>query len=119
MHHGFIMEQSRKAKAVRSLYDYLRHRTKTPPTESIQWDTIEGIEGVHVPPNERHRVLNIRIQEEHLSPYLKTDMNLFHMLMLDDSVDVKLYKADRGWLFVFDGIPAGPQPFGQLGFDTR
>jgi hypothetical protein len=118
-HHGFIMEQSRKAKAAKSVYDYLKQRAKGAPVADVEWETIHGTEGVLVSAVDKHRVLNIRLQEEHLSPYFKTDMNLFHMLMLDDSATMTLYKGDHGWLLVFEGIPEGPQPFGQDGFDTR
>jgi hypothetical protein len=119
-HHGFILSLSRKAKAARNLYEYLRQKVK--PEEwipSIQWESVHAYDGIRVPPADRHRVLNIRIHDEHLSPYFKTDMNLFHLLMIDDSVDITVFRADKGWLFVFDGIPQGPKPFGQLGYDTR
>lgn len=77
------------------------------------------MEGVAVSQADKYRVLNLRLSEEHLSPYFKTDMNLFHMLMMDDTADMRIYKADKGWLFVFDGIPEGPKPFGQNGYDPR
>lgn len=121
LHFGWISAQSRKAKAVRNLYEFLRRVVK--PEEwvpAIEWLTYRGVEGIRVPVSERYRVLNIRIHDEHLSPYFKTDMNLFHLLMIDDTVDVTLFRGEKGgWLFVFDGVPAGPKPFGGQGYDTR
>ncbi|MCL6547863.1 MAG: hypothetical protein K6T30_03020 [Alicyclobacillus sp.] len=119
MYHAYVTDQSRKAKAVRGVYEHLKHKLKPQRWESVQWDTIRGYDGIRVPQNDKQRVLNIRLQDEHLSPYLKTDMNLFHLLMLDDSADIVLYRSDRGWLFVFEGVPAGPKPFGQMGYDPR
>ncbi|MCL6442827.1 MAG: hypothetical protein K6T83_05105 [Alicyclobacillus sp.] len=119
MYHGLITEQSRKAKAARSVYDYLRQKLRPKMWETIEWNSIEGYEGIRIPDSEKHRVLNLRIQEEHLSPYFKTDMNLFHLLMLDDSADMRMFRTDRGWLFVFEGIPDNPKPFGQSGYDLR
>ncbi|MCF8563699.1 hypothetical protein LLE49_02955 [Alicyclobacillus tolerans] len=115
---GFVSEQSRKAKASRNLYEYLRQRVRThePP---IQWEAISGYDGLKVPLQDKYRVLNVRLHDEHLSPYFKTDMNLFHMLMMDETSDMTVYKADRGWLYVFEGIPEGPKPFGQSGYDMR
>lgn len=120
-HYGLVTEQSRKAKAARSLYDYLRQKVKP-----IEWSKeveinpeISGLDGIPVPVQDKYRILNLRFHEEHLSPYFKTDMNLFHMLMMDDSVNVTVFRCDRGWLFIFDGIPMGPKPFGQLGYDLR
>lgn len=116
--HGLIMEQSRKAKAARNVYDYLKQKVRThePP---IEWESIHGFDGIHVPDQDKYRVLNVRLHDEHMSPYLKTDMNLFQMLMMDESTDIVVYRADQGWLFVFDGVPQGPKPFGQSGYDMR
>ncbi|WDL99663.1 hypothetical protein JC200_23045 [Alicyclobacillus sp. ALC3] len=120
LHHGLITEQSRKAKAARNLYESLRHKVhKTDWLPELQWDHVAAVEGVPVPIRERHKVLNLRLHDEHLSPYFKTDMNLFHMMMMDDDVEMTIYRAAPGWLFVFDGIPEGPKPFGQQGFDPR
>jgi hypothetical protein len=119
-HYGLITEQSRKARAARGIYDYLKHRVK-----HAEWDPeiivgdIHAISGISVPETDKNRVLNLKIHDEYLSPYFKTDMNLFHLLMMDDSVRIKVYRADKGWLFIFEGIPIGPKPFGQHGFDTR
>ena len=118
-HHGFITDQSRKARAARSVYEYVRQRNKGEFLENIEWNLLIGMEGVAVSQADKYRVLNLRLSEEHLSPYFKTDMNLFHMLMMDDTADMRIYKADKGWLFVFDGIPEGPKPFGQNGYDPR
>lgn len=119
MHHGLVTENSRKARAAKSLYDTLRSRAKGSLIPSFEWETIQGIEGVPVQQGDKYRVLNLRLQDEHLSPYFKTDMNLFHMLMMDDSANVTIFRSDQGWLFVFEGIPDGPKPFGQNGFDMR
>lgn len=119
MHHGLVTEQSRKAKAAKSVYEYLRQRTRDSSVADLEWESIQGFEGIHVSQADKHRVLNLRLQEEHLSPYFKTDMNLFHMLMLDDSTEMRLFRTDKGTLFVFEGIPDGPKPFGQNGFDMR
>lgn len=119
-HYGFVSDQSRKAKAARNLYDYLKQKLKPEQWENPpDWEIVQGFEGIRVPQQEKHRVLNIRLHDEHMSPYFKTDMNLFHMLMLDDTAEVVVYRADHGWLFAFEGIPESPKPFGQLGFDTR
>lgn len=119
MHHGLILEQSRKAKAARAVYDSLRSRFRGTPSAGIEWDTIQANDGIVVHQSDKYRVLNLRFQDEYLSPYFKTDMNLFHMMMMDDSASMSVYRADRGWLFVFEGIPDGPKPFGQNGFDMR
>lgn len=120
LHHGLITEQSRKAKAARNLYDSLRHKVASETwLPAVEWETFTAVEGIPVPYRERHKVLNLRFHDEHLSPYFKTDMNLFHMMMMDDSVEMVVYRASPGWLFVFDGIPEGPQPFGQQGYDPR
>ena len=120
LHHGLITEQSRKAKAARNLYESLRHKVHTAQwLPELQWESLVAAEGIPVPTRERHKVLNLRFHDEHLSPYFKTDMNLFHMMMMDDSVDMSIYRAQAGWLFVFDGIPEGPKPFGQQGYDPR
>jgi hypothetical protein len=119
-HHGLILSASRKAKAARNLYEYLRQTVRREEwIPFVEWQSVHAVDGIRVPPHERYRVLNIRIHDEHLSPYFKTDMNLFHLLMIDDSVDVTVFRAEKGWLFVFDGVPSGPKPFGQQGYDTR
>jgi len=120
LRHGLLTEQSRKARAAKQLYEHLKQKSKGRPfAPDLEWETIQGTDGLQVPTYERHRVLQIGFHEEHLSPYFKTDMNLFHMLMMDESVETNLYKCEKGWLFLFAGIPTGPKPFGQDGFDTR
>ncbi|MDI3327411.1 MAG: hypothetical protein QJR06_02565 [Alicyclobacillaceae bacterium] len=113
-----ITQASRKAKAAREVYESLRKRAAEllPPT---QVGDVQGFDGVEVPAHERGRVLALRFHDEHLSPYMKSDMNLFHLLMLDDQVNVKIYRAEKGWLFVFEGVQAGPKPFGTAGYDPR
>jgi len=118
--YGYISDQSRKFKASRHVYDYLKsHVDRKLWDKGTVWQGIQAGDGIPVPKRDRQKILNLKLHEEHLSPYFKTDMNLFHMLMLDDSAQVRIYKAPKGWLFVFDGIPTAPQPFGQLGYDTR
>ncbi|RIV17338.1 hypothetical protein D2Q93_15415 [Alicyclobacillaceae bacterium I2511] len=118
--HCLIMEQSRKAKAVRNLYEYLRQKAKKREgLLSYQWETFAGQEGLRVTIQDRFKALNLRVHDEYMSPYFKTDMNLFQLHMLDDTVDVAVYKTDSGWLLVYDGVPIGPKPFGQAGYDTR
>jgi hypothetical protein len=122
-HYGLVLEQSRKSKTARNIYDYLRHKSKPPEwIEKIQvgeTEVIEGTEGIQVSSTDKFRVLNMRLLDEHLSPYFRTDMNLFHMLMMDDTTEMTVFKSVLGWLFVFEGIPIGPKPFGQNGFDMR
>ncbi|OFW74878.1 MAG: hypothetical protein A2201_04825 [Alicyclobacillus sp. RIFOXYA1_FULL_53_8] len=118
MYYGLVTEQSRKSKAARNLYDYLRQKVRN-YEPAIQWESIPAYDGIQVPDADKYRVLNVRLHDEHMSPYFKTDMNLFHMLMLDESTGMTLYKTDHGWLFVFEGLPHGPKPFGQSGFDMR
>ncbi|MBX6395195.1 MAG: hypothetical protein IRY98_05655 [Alicyclobacillaceae bacterium] len=113
-----ITQASRKARAAREVYEYFKARggELLPPTKA---GDIQGYDGVEVPAHERGRVLALRFHDEHLSPYMKSDMNLFHLLMLDEQVGVRIYRADRGWLFVFDGVQAAPKPFGPAGYDPR
>ncbi|ATY84776.1 hypothetical protein CVV65_07415 [Kyrpidia spormannii] len=113
-----ITQGSRKARAAKDLYETLKSRTSRllPP---IREGEIEGWAGVEVPEHERGRVLAMRFHDEHLSPYIKSDMNLFHLLMLDEHVEMRIYRAERGWLFVFEGVQAAPKPFGAAGFDPR
>jgi hypothetical protein len=118
--HAYISDQSRKSKSARSFYETMKQKVNSnewlPP---FQWESLEATDGIKVPVGDRSRVLNLRFHDELYSPYFRTDMNLFHMLMMDHSAEVVVYKADKGWLFTFEGVPLGPQPFGQSGFDTR
>jgi hypothetical protein len=118
--HGLVLEQSRKYKAARGIYEHVRG--KRPPEEPMiecEWEGVTGVDGVSVPFEDRVRVLNLRLHDEHMSPYFRTDMNLFHMLMVDEATEMRIYQTDGGWMFIFDGVPDGPQPFGNEGFDTR
>lgn len=120
MRYLLVSEQSRKAKAVRQTYEHLRNRVeKQIWSTEIQLEAVQGHEGVPVPRNEKHRILNLKVQDEHLSPYIQTDLNLFQMHMLDDGVNMTVYRAPHGWLVVYEGVIDGPQPFGNLGYDTR
>jgi len=117
----FISPLSRKAKSTRAAYDYLRLHTQTVAALSNDLQNIpfECLEGYSVPVGERYRILNLRIQDEHYSPYVKSDMSLFHLLMMDDNVDMVMFRAENGWLITFEGIQALPQPFGNQGHDLR
>ncbi|MCY0901574.1 MAG: hypothetical protein OWU32_05225 [Firmicutes bacterium] len=119
MRYGLLTEQSRKARAARTLYEYIRVRSRAQPVAGGQvalWPVQDGFQVAAV---DRFRVLELRLHEEHMSPYFKTDLNLFHLLMLDDSIDMALYKTAEGVLFVFEGLPECPQPFGVHGHDMR
>jgi hypothetical protein len=120
LRHTFISDHSRKAKLARQLYDHLRQ--KVPRDQWIPktvWENFHGESGIPVPDSDKSRVLNLRLVDEHLSPYVKTDLNLFQLHMMDESVHIVIYRAQNGWLLTFDGVAEGPKPFGQNGFDTR
>jgi len=119
MHYGLFTEQSRKARAAKSLFEMLRTKGRAEPIAAgklLEW-TVQS--GFQVPGSERFRVLNLRFHDEHLSPYFKTDMNLFHLLMLDEQTDIAVLKTDDGILFTFEGLPDTPQKFSLHGHDTR
>lgn len=118
--YGYVSEQSRKSKTTRALYEFLKANVSRNLWKSrSDRQDIEGHNGIPVPLHERHRVLALRLHDEHLSPYFKTDMNLFHLLMMDESIDVVVFESGSGWLLEFEGLPTGPKPFGQQGHDTR
>jgi len=119
MNYAYILEQSRKAKAARSVYEYLKTHTKAPFLPPLVVAEYAIYDGILVPQSDKHRILNLRMHDEHLSPYFKSDMSLFHLLMMDDKVEMKMYRADNGWMLVMHGIQAQPKPFGQSGFDLR
>lgn len=120
-HFALVAEQSRKAKATRHVYEYLRGKLKDKSKfiPEVVLEEVQGTEGIRIEPVDRFRVLNIRLQDEYLSPFFKTDLNLFQLLMIDDHSDMSIFRGDKGWLFVFEGLAQGPQPFGQNGYDTR
>lgn len=120
-YYALVTEQSRKSKAIRQIYDYLRSkkRDKASLVKQIEFGDILGLDGIWVEPADRYRILNVRLHDEHLSPYFQTNMNLFQLLMMDDNSVMSLFRSEKGWLFVFEDIPPAPQPFGQNGFDTR
>ncbi|WAH39081.1 hypothetical protein [Alicyclobacillus dauci] len=120
-HFALVLEQSRKAKAARHVYDYLRGkvRDKSQLLSEIIIDDTRGTDGIHVEPGDKYRILNVRIHDEHMSPYFRTNLNLFQLLMIDEHSDMSVYRSENGWLFVFEGLAPGPLPFGQNGFDTR
>ena len=119
MHYGLLTDQSRKAKAAKGLYDYLKHRARGKTQEASHVAQWQATGGLAVASSDRFRVLELRLHDEHLSPYFKTDMNLFHLLMLDDSVEMSLWKTQEGTLFVFEGLRENPEPFGSMGHDVR
>ncbi|GMA60704.1 hypothetical protein NZD89_13845 [Alicyclobacillus fastidiosus] len=120
-HFALVLEQSRKAKAARNVYDYLRGRLKDPKRliAELQLEGMVGTEGIRVDPGDKYRVLNVRLHDEYLSPFFRTDMNLFQLLMIDEHTEMSVYRAEKGWLFVFEGLAPGPSPFGTNGFDMR
>lgn len=118
--HWYVTEQSRKAKQLRQIYEQLRQRVDRQQwTLHFEWDSVEAHDGIRAERQEKQKILNLKVQDEHLSPYSKTDMNLFQMHMLTDSAEITVYRAPHGWLLVYEGVSEGPQPFGQLGYDTR
>lgn len=118
---ALVMEQSRKARAVRHVYEYLRSKIKNSRLleQEIELSDVLGRDGIIIDASDMYRVLNVRLHDEHLSPYFQTNMNLFQMLMIDENSEVRLYRAEKGWLFVFEDLPPAPSPFGQSGFDMR
>lgn len=120
-YYALVLDSSRKAKAVRNLYEVLRGRTRDSSAlrNPIQFGDVAGVDGIRVSASDRYRVLNLRIHDEHLSPYFRTDMNLFQMLMIDEETEMSLYRSERGWIIEFEGLAPGPVPFGQNGFDLR
>ncbi|MDB5083755.1 MAG: hypothetical protein JWN30_641 [Bacilli bacterium] len=121
MYYAIITEQSRKAKSTRNLYDYLKSHYKQ-EQQLPQAEDVEGYigqEGVRIAPQDRYRVLNLKLHDEHLSPYFKSDMSLFHLLMIDEQAEIRMYKLEGGWMFLLDGVQEAPKPFGNQGFDMR
>ncbi|GLV13696.1 hypothetical protein Heshes_13800 [Alicyclobacillus hesperidum] len=119
-HHALVFDNSRKAKSVRQLYDVLRARAQQEDLLDVAvFGEVIGRDGVRVREPDRYKVLNLRLQDEHMSPYFRTSMNLFQMLMLDESIEMSIFRAERAWLFEFHGVATGPVPFGQNGFDLR
>lgn len=120
MNYALILDASRKAKAAKQVYEYLRNNYKGEllPEQKVEGYTIrEGIPALQT--QEKHRILGLRLNDEHLSPYMKTDMNLFHLLMLDDRINIQMYKAENGWMIVLEDIQDLPEPFGTQGYDMR
>lgn len=119
MRFGLITEQSRKSRAAKSLFEYIRSRPSSTALNDDMIATWPVQSGVHVGIGDRFRIVDLKLHEEHLSPYFKTDMNLFHLLMLDDKADMSIYRTPEGILFAFEGLPESPEPFGARRFDTR
>lgn len=119
IHYGLITDQSRKSKAARAVYETARVRAKG---QAVPLGEVAGIPvptGFSILETDRRKVLDIRLQDEHMSPYFKTDMNLFHLLMLDETTEMTICKVPDGVLILFNGLPDNPKPFGAHGHDTR
>jgi len=119
IYYAYILEQSRKAKATRSAYEYVKANTKQPLLPPITLHDFPLVDGVQVMQQDKHRILNLRLHDEHLSPYMKSDMSLFHLLMMDEKSEMRIYRGENGWMMLFEGVQATPKPFGQSGFDLR
>ena len=119
MHYGLVTDQSRKAKQAKAFYEYVRTKTRSEVLSVTQVVELPVFGGFRLLRGDRHRVVNLRLMDEHLSPYFRTDMNLFHLLMIDDNIDMSIFKSQDGILFVFEGLPNSPQPFGAHGYDPR
>lgn len=120
MYYALVTEQSRKAKSTRNFYEYLlkiKQKQDFLPVEVIEGYILT--DGIRVPVQDRHRVLNLKLHDEHLSPYFKSDMSLFHLLMIDEGAEMRLYRTELGWMFLLDGVQEAPKPFGNQGFDMR
>ncbi|MCY0877088.1 MAG: hypothetical protein OWT28_12590 [Firmicutes bacterium] len=116
---GLLTDQSRKSKAARLLYEHVRTKGKATPTTATQVGPWPVQAGYDLATTDRARVVDLRLHEEHMSPYFKTDMNLFHLLMLDDKIEMAIYKTSEGILLAFEGLPENPEPFGAHGHDMR
>lgn len=119
MRYGLLTDQSRKVKAARSFFESLKNRGRAAPTTEEKVLDFVVTEGFHVPREDKQRLLKLRLHDEHMSPYFKTDMNLFHLLMIDENAEASVYLTEQGVLFVFEGLPNNPQPFGSSGHDLR
>jgi hypothetical protein len=119
MYYAYILETSRKAKAARHVYDFLyKHRKE----ELLPSQVVAGFpirDGIRVTQTDKNRILNLRFHDEHMSPYFKTNMSLFHLLMIDETADIWAYRGENGWMFLFEGIQEAPKPFGAHGYDMR
>lgn len=119
MHYGLITEQSRKSRSAKNLYDFIRLKSKAKAIETekvAEWPVQSGYK---LAVQDRNRILDMRLHDEHMSPYFKTNMNLFHMLMINETIEMSMFRTQEGILFVFEGIPDNPHPFGAHGHDTR
>lgn len=119
MYYAYILENSRKARAARHVYEHVNKYRKEAylPAQVIFGYPVHH--GLRVSPMDKNRVLNLRFHDEHLSPYFKTNMSLFHLLMLDEKADMWAYRGEQGWMFLFEGIQEAPKPFGKNGYDMR
>ena len=120
MLYGLVTDQSRKSRAARAAFDAIRSKGRAvaaPETDKVLDFSVKS--GFRVPVEERSRILKLRLHDEHMSPYFKTNMNLFHLLMMDEKTEIYIYQAEIGILFVFEGLPNNPQPFGVSGHDMR
>ncbi|KYP80461.1 hypothetical protein [Ferroacidibacillus organovorans] len=119
MKYGLILDPSRKAKPAKQLFEWVKKLNPESQLKDVVVMDFPVIAGFEIPLLERNRVLSLALQDEHMSPYFKTDMNLFQLLMMDESIAMNIYRTTDGTLFLFEGLPDVPQPFGAHGHDLR
>ena len=119
IHYVLVTDRSRKARSLRQLYETLVADRAGDARLEVSIGDIRGQGGIELRERDRHRVLSLRLQDEHMSPYCHTNMNLFQLLMLDERTEMSIYRAQRAWLLVFRGVASGPRPFGTQGHDLR
>ncbi|AEJ43552.1 hypothetical protein [Alicyclobacillus acidocaldarius] len=119
IHYVLVTDRSRKARSLRQLYETLVADRADAARLEVSIGEIHGEGGIELRERDRHRVLGLRLQDEHMSPYCQTNMNLFQLLMLDECTEMSIYRAQRAWLLVFRGVASGPRPFGAQGYDLR
>ncbi|MBF8378654.1 hypothetical protein IW967_12390 [Alicyclobacillus mali] len=119
LHYVLVLDRSRKARSLRQLYEAVVADRAEDARLEVSIGDIRGQSGIELRERDRHRVLSLRLQDEHMSPYCQTNMNLFQLLMLDERTEMSIYRAQRAWLLVFRGVTSGPRPFGTQGYDPR
>ena|GEM_PF-1928547 len=119
IHYVLVTDRSRKARSLRQVYENLVADRADAARLEVNIGDIRGEGGIELRERDRHRVLSLRLQDEHMSPYCQTNMNLFQLLMLDERTEMSIYRAQRAWLLVFRGVASGPRPFGTQGYDLR
>ncbi|GMA55779.1 hypothetical protein GCM10025858_02820 [Alicyclobacillus sacchari] len=69
-HYALVFDNSRKAKSIRQLYDALKARARQEDRLDVAvYGEATGRDGVRVKEPDRYRVLNLRLQDEHMSPF--------------------------------------------------